>query len=169
MDYNQIIDQLASNKNIYSSLLKGLSEEEYLWRESPDKWCLLEALGHLIDEEVEDFRMRVKTTLETPGTFPPIIDPVGWVKSRSYISQDFNNQLNLFLSERTESVNWLNSLQNPNWDNSFNHPKLGKMSAHLFLTNWLAHDFLHFRQIARIKRAYLMKTSGEDLQYAGSW
>ena len=60
-------------------------------------------------------------------------------------------------------MEWLKSLKNPLWTNSYNHPKLGSLSAHLFLSNWLAHDHLHIRQIVRIKRAYLMEKSGEDL------
>jgi hypothetical protein len=39
----------------------------------------------------------------------------------------------------------------------------------MFLHNWLAHDYLHIRQIIRIKYDYLKKTSGEILLYAGEW
>jgi hypothetical protein len=43
------------------------------------------------------------------------------------------------------------------------------MTARSFLTNWLAHDYLHLRQILRIKHHYLKTESGESLSYAGAW
>ena len=38
-----------------------------------------------------------------------------------------------------------------------------------FSPNWLAHDYLHIRQIIRLKFAYLQQLSKEDLSYAGNW
>ena len=39
------------------------------------------------------------------------IDPVGWVKSKDYINQDYEEVLQKFLEERKRSVEWLNSLE----------------------------------------------------------
>jgi hypothetical protein len=43
------------------------------------------------------------------------------------------------------------------------------MTAMLFLSNWLAHDYLHIRQIIKLKFDYLEKMTGEGLSYAGDW
>ncbi len=37
------------------------------------------------------------------------------------------------------------------------------------MTNWLAHDLLHMRQIIKIKYLYLEQSSNVDLHYAGAW
>jgi len=169
MNHNKIIQELTRNKLVFKELLVGLSEGEYLWKQNPDKWCLLEISCHLYDEEREDFRTRTKQVLESPELPLPKIDPVDWVKKRKYLQQNFSQKLNDFLSEREQSVKWLNSLENPKWDNAYNHPELGKMTAKLFLSNWLAHDYLHIRQITRLKFDYLKYKSGEDLSYAGNW
>lgn len=169
MDYNKVNQELIRNKFVFKELLSGLSEEEYLWKQNPDKWCLLEIICHLYDEEREDFRTRTKQVLESPEIPLPKIDPVGWVKERNYLHQNFSQKLNAFLSEREQSIKWLDSLENPNWGNTHNHPKLGKMTAKLFLSNWLAHDYLHIRQITRLKFDYLKFKSGGDLSYAGNW
>ena len=66
-------------------------------------------------------------------------------------------------------MEWLMNLDNPQWDNYYEHPKFGKMSAKLFFTNWLAHDYLHIRQILKLKFDYLKFISKEDLNYAGNW
>lgn len=169
MSIKQIINVLSRNSSVFKELLTKLSEEEYLWKQNPEKWCLLEIICHLFDEEQEDFRTRTKIALETPELPLPKIDPVGWVKERKYIQQNFSEKLKDFLHERDQSIKWLNSLENPKWGNALIHPKLGKMTAKKFLLNWLAHDYLHIRQITRLKYDYLKYKSGEDLFYAGNW
>ena len=81
----------------------------------------------------------------------------------------YNNMLNKFLLKREQSIAWLNSLEDPKWENYFEHPKKGKLTAKFFLTNWLAHDYLHIRQIIKLKFDYLEHRSGEKLDYAGPW
>ena len=85
------------------------------------------------------------------------------------MEQDFDQHLDAFLAERRASLHWLKHLSNPNWDNAYQHPKFGPLTANMFLSNWLAHDYLHMRQITRIKYQYVGKTSGESLRYAGTW
>ncbi|MCF8266163.1 MAG: hypothetical protein K9I99_16810, partial [Melioribacteraceae bacterium] len=91
------------------------------------------------------------------------------VEKRNYFEQDFDIKLNEFLTEREDSIQWLKSLKNPDLAQFYNHPKFGKMSGKLFLSNWLAHDYLHIRQITGVKFFYLKHISGETLDYAGNW
>jgi len=169
MDLQNIVGELERNKEVFRSLLDGLTKEVYLWRPLPEKWNLLEIICHLYDEEREDFRARVKSVLEDPQQPLTPIDPQGWVTERNYMGTDFNEMLNKFSEERDQSVQWLRSLESPQWNNAYQHPKFGPMTAELFLTNWLAHDFLHIRQILRLKFEYLRKQTDEPLTYAGSW
>jgi len=169
MDALTIINQLNSNQHVFKVLFANTPIDVIRWKPEPNKWSMLEILCHLIDEEREDFRQRVKTQLEFPGKTPPPIDPVGWVTNRKYIDQDYELKITEFLKERTMSVTWLESLVDPNWDNSYSHPSLGDLSAGLFLENWLAHDYFHFRQITRTKYLYLKYSADSDLTYAGNW
>ena len=169
MDTKYIINELKRNKTVFKGILENLSPEQYTWRFNPEKWCLLEILCHLIDEEREDFRQRVRNILINPEQPLNSIDPVGWVKSRKYIERDFNAEVKEFLHERDNSIKWLEQLENPKWDNFYNHPKLGNLSAKMIFANWLAHDYLHIRQILKLKYEYLKNISGEDFSYAGTW
>ena len=166
---DNIISSLKNNKETFRQLLGNATDDQIYWSQEPGKWCLLEIVCHLHDEEIEDFRTRVKSVLEDPYQSPPPIDPVGWVKEREYRKQDYERVLGKFLKERDSSINWLESLKDPAWGNTYLHPKLGPMSALLFLANWLAHDILHFRQIIRLKYDYLREMSGISLDYAGRW
>ena len=169
MKTNTIINELKRNLGIFQNLLKDQSPELVYWKADEKKWCLLEIICHLYDEEREDFRARVKICLESPDQSLPPIDPVGWVKQRKYLEKDFETMLQNFSNERKKSVKWLNSLKDPNWDNFIVHPALGKMSALKFLQNWLVHDFIHIRQILKLKYDYLEDSTSEDLTYAGNW
>ena len=164
-----VIEQLQKNKNIFMKLFKDENEELFLWKQTSEKWCLLEILCHLYDEEREDFRFRTKWVLERPNQIPPPFNPIDWVTDHKYMQQDYTEMLNKFMHERDESIKWLKTLENVNWDNSFDHPKLGKMTAEYYLNNWLAHDYLHIRQIVKLKFDYLRNISGENLDYAGIW
>ena len=169
MNSINIIQELEKNKAVFKELLSNNIKEAYLWKQEPKKWCLLEIVCHLYDEEREDFRTRVDYVLENPERTLPPFDPVSWVADRNYIGQDYKSKVESLLLERTNSINWLQSLKNPKWDNTYQHPKLGSLSAKLFLSNWLAHDYLHIKQIIRLKFDYLKYHSGENLNYAGAW
>ena len=166
---SEIISKLEFNKDVFKSLFHGLSKEELVWKPQPDKWCLLEILCHLYDEEREDFRARLKYTLEMPEQPMPKIDPQGWVAERKYMEKNFAEMLSDFIAERDQSVNWLKSLSTPQWKNIYRHPQAGELSAEMFLSNWLAHDYLHFRQITYTKYQYLISHFNTRYDYAGNW
>ena len=111
----------------------------------------------------------MQQVLEAPDKPLVPIRPVEWVTERRYLEQDYEIMLGQFLEERDRSLLWLRSLDNPRWENLHEHPKLGKMTAGKFLANWLAHDYLHIRQIIKIKFDLLRSASGENLDYAGTW
>jgi hypothetical protein len=169
MGYTYVVNELESHIPVFENLLNNKSKSEYLWRPKPEKWCLLEIVCHLYDEEREDFRARVKHTLEKPTEPLMPIDPVAWVIERDYISKHYNNTLEAFLAERKASVKWLKSLTSVDWEQGIIHPKLGMLSAKLFLTNWLAHDYLHIRQIIKYQFEYLKEKTEVELNYVGSW
>jgi DinB family protein len=169
MSPDRIIEELAKNKVIFKELLTGLGKEEYLWRQDPKKWCALEIICHLYDEEREDFRARTKHVLKNPELGLKPFDQLAWIEDRKYIEQNYTETLSKFLKEREQSVVWLKSLKTPDWNRAINHPKFGEMSAKTFLVNWLAHDYLHIKQILKLKFDYLQIKTGKSLDYAGNW
>lgn len=169
MTPDQLIPELSRNGGVYLSMLGGVRDEMVVWRKEVGAWCLLEIVCHLLDEEREDFRARIRHTLEQPKMPLLPIDPVGWVITRDYIHQDYDKVLDQFLHEREASATWLRSLKNPPWLNYSIHPVYGKISAEKFLCNWLAHDYHHIRQINQLKYQFLRSTNSADLSYAGNW
>jgi hypothetical protein len=169
MQINEIINQLDSNYKVFENLLSINSSEEIKWKPSEDKWCLLEIVNHLYDEEREDFRARLGKILNQDSEWDPI-DPEGWVTSRNYMEKDYFQVLKNFLEERKKSIEWLRNLKVDDWNIKVTHPKFGEFAAYPMLCNWLAHDYLHIRQIIRLK--YQMLEAGlksGELGYAGEW
>jgi hypothetical protein len=167
MKTTEIIFQLNNNLKIFDTLFSVNSESEIKWKPFENKWCLLEIVCHLYDEEKEDFRPRLAKILNGDHNWDPI-DPQGWVLSRNYMEKDFTEMLNKFLDERKRSVDWLKSLNINDWNIKAAHPKLGEFTAYQMLCCWLAHDFLHMRQILKLKYQLLESGPGKDmLRYAG--
>lgn len=165
----QIIDQLAINKATFSSILTNPNPEIIQWRPSPEKWSWLEIACHLYDEECEDFRARIRSCFDAPDQPFKSIDPAGWMKSRNYGKQDYSSKVEAFLSSREESITWLRNLHDPNWMLGNDHQHFGRMSARMLLCNWLAHDYLHIRQLIRYQFLHLGGSVDIKLDYAGTW
>ncbi|MEO9510793.1 MAG: DinB family protein [Flavobacteriaceae bacterium] len=169
MGVEEVINELDRNGKVFVLLLNGLSLDVVTWKSKPEDWCILEIVCHLVDEEKEDFRARVKLSLETPnGPLVPIA-PEDWPRERNYLGQDFKESLERWERERLKSIAWLKALPKVNWENAINHPKFGRISARSFLCNWLAHDYHHIRQINNLKYSYFKVKSGDSLSYAGNW
>lgn len=164
-----ITNTLERNQTVFRGLLQNKTSEEYFWRPKVNKWNLLEITCHLLDEEQRDFKARIRYIFEKPDYPMPSINPEAWVVQHSYRSRDYNEVVAAFLNERQLSVAWLRERIDANWNQSIIHPKLGEMTAGLFLANWLAHDYLHIRQIVSLDYHFLKAKSGLDLNYAGNW
>jgi len=169
MDRPCLINQLARHGDVFRALFTGLLPDEIRWKPAPEKWCALEIICHLHDEEREDFRARLTSVLETPDQPFTKIDPQAWVCERKYMDHDFNVMLEKFLDEREKTVTWLRGLKDAPWTNAYMHPKVGPVSCDLLLTNWVAHDIHHIRQLNNLRYGYLASVSTVPLDYAGKW
>ena len=154
MDNNVIIEQMQANAIVFEKSYDRLTEDEIHWKPAPKKWSLLDIICHLLDEERLDFRLRVEYTLFKQGESWVTIDPAGWVKAHQYEKQNCGEMLQKFLAERLKSLQWLRGLQEVDWQKSYLHPQIGVLHAGDLLAAWLAHDYLHLRQIANTKLAF---------------
>jgi len=169
MNPTEITNELDSNYKVFENLLSNNSSEQIRWKPSEDKWCLLEIVNHLYDEERGDFRARLEKILNQDSEWD-LIDPEGWVTSRKYIDNDYFQTLKNFLDERKKSIEWLKNLKVNDWNVKAVHPKFGEFAAYPMLCNWLAHDYLHIRQVIRLKYQMLEPAlKPGELEYAGKW
>jgi len=170
VDLASIVSSLEANAQVIAAQVSGVTDTQARWRPAPDKWSILEVVTHLADEEVEDFRTRVGSTLTSPEAGWGAIDPGGWAVQRRYNEGDLQLSLARFLREREASVSFLGALSDPDWDLAYEHPSWGPIRAGDLLTAWVAHDHIHIRQLNRLQREYLVvSVSGYSPDYAGPW
>ena len=114
MNLDNFILRLSSNAKTIESLTSDLSAEQLLWKQSLEKWSILQVVYHLWRTEEKDFRLRLEKTLRDPQEewTPPSPQEMGLEQ----IGDDNNLEkyLQNFLDEREKSITWLKTLENPN-------------------------------------------------------
>jgi hypothetical protein len=162
--------RFAANAVAIDRFVKHIDITQACWRPSPEKWSMLEVICHLYDEERFDFRTRLDYTLHRGGEAWPPNDPEAWVAEHGYAEQDIVEMRSLFHREREKSIAWLGGLEKPDWSAAYEHPQFGRLTAGDLLASWLAHDYLHIRQLAALQYGYLAQLAAPySLAYAGSW
>jgi len=169
MDFNYGKSRLRSNAHVIRSLVQGIPEDQARWKPDAGTWSILEVICHLMDEEEYDFRVRLDYLLHKPGEMAPGIDPEGWVTERAYNEQTLQDVLENFLLKRESSLKWLDGLTAPDWSMTLQMP-YGPITAGDMFASWVAHDFIHIRQLVRLHWVFMQRKVGPyRTDYAGSW
>ena len=59
-----IVDRMARYPAVLRAAVEVVSDADGRWKPTPKDWSILEIACHLLDEEREDFRVRLRSTLE---------------------------------------------------------------------------------------------------------
>ena len=169
MEFKTLYQELVNSTEMFRTLLAGISQKDAQVKPSPGQWSILEVTCHLYDEEREDFREHLDFILHRQHEEWHSIAPTAWVKLRKYNQQNFSSMKTKFFRERGKSLVWLKSLKNADWNIKFKN-KWGALSAGDMFASWVAHDNLHIRQLAELRRTRLEHiTKPYHIQYAGDW
>ena len=150
-----LIAILRSTPTALHTLVAHLEPEHARRRGADGEWSIVEIVHHMADEELEDFPLRLRLTLEDPGAAWPGIDPEAAVRERDAINADLGEELDRFAAARVASIAWLQSALldsdggGPDWSRRYEHPVIGSIAAGDLLAAWADHDLLHLRQVAR--------------------
>ena len=171
MDLEHLVSRMDASARAIQALVAGASAVQWKWRPDSASWSLLEVINHLADEEVEDFRARLDSTLNRPGTSWPPTDPAGWVTGRKYNEQDPDRSVRRFMAARASSLVWLRSLGAPDWAVETMAPWGSIINAGDVTAAWVAHDLLHTRQLVELQWAYTTRivVAPYKVAYAGEW
>jgi hypothetical protein len=171
LDAHALRDRLGAFPAALRAAAYTVSAEDARWKPAPEHWSILEVCCHLLDEEREDFAVRIASTLRDPTAPWPRLELEGIAEKRRYNEQDLAAALDAFAARRADNIAWLDSvLGDADFTKSFQHPKFGPLHAGMLLASWTAHDALHLRQIARRLHGLAARDAGPyGVQYAGEW
>lgn len=170
MNLNDAVLRLMRDRVAITALIADIDDAQVRWKPAPEEWSLLEVIGHLYDEEREDFRPRLDILLHRPDAPWPPIDPVNSVREHRYNKRDPDEVLDAFGNERDVSLAWLRSLRSPDWTATARTPSGSTISAAEMLHAWLAHDMLHIRQMAELHHKFIAASiAPSSIEYAGEW
>lgn len=165
-----ITRQMTANAEAIRALVQSISDEQAQWKPDPETWAMKDVMEHVYNEERVDFRRHIQEIFSNPPQAWGSGPHEGWLST-----QDCRHALEGFLREREDSLVWLKSLESPDWDAKISASfapsnETITLSAGDILVSWVAHDFLHIRQMNELLYAWNEHQAAPySVQYAGGW
>ena len=164
-----VIQQLAGNAVGFGALIETVTAEQEQWKPDSETWSMKEVMAHVYNEERMDFRLHLKEMLNDP--------PQAWGERReAYLPvENCRQALESFLAERKASIDWLKEQSSANWDTESRatfgpSEEVVVLRAGDVLVSWVAHDYLHLRQMIELLFAWNEKQAlPYAVPYAGGW
>lgn len=135
-----------------AAAVSGLSEKVLRYKPSPEKWCVLEILGHLADVEIiYGYRLRQMLADSKPVIAP--LDQDAWARNLNYLDSPPAELLAFYGLGRLHNLRLLRNLRASDLSKSAFHPELQKEITVADLVERLgSHGAAHLRQIEELKR-----------------
>jgi uncharacterized damage-inducible protein DinB len=149
------LDAAEKSPKQVAAAVSGLTEKALRYKPGPDKWCILEVLGHLADIEiVYAYRLRQMLADKRPVIAP--IDQDDWARNLGYMETPPAQLVALYGLNRHANLRLLQRLQPEDLEKSAFHPETKKDFKVAELIERLAmHGVTHLAQIEKLKKAAL--------------
>jgi DinB superfamily len=135
-----------------AAAVSGLPDQVLRYKPSPDKWCILEILGHLVDIEiVYAYRIRQMLADEKPLIAP--MDQDAWARNLGYMETPAVESVALYGLNRHYNLRLLHRLKPADLEKSAYHPELkGSVTVARMVEMMAGHGPNHLAQIERLKK-----------------
>jgi len=146
------LDAAEKSPKQIAAAVSGLPDEVLRYKPSPEKWCILEILGHLVDIEiVYAYRMRQMLADEKPVIAP--MDQNAWASHLGYMETPAPESVALYGLNRHHSLRLLRRLKAADLAKSAYHPELkGNVTVAEMIERMAGHGPNHLVQIERLKK-----------------
>ncbi len=165
---------LARTPAVLDIMLRGLPDPWINANEGFETWSPFDVVGHLVHGEEADWIPRARIILEQGEARP--FDPYDRLAQFTLSKgKTLADRLDRFAALRSANVAQLRAWQlpAPDLDRTGTHPAFGVVTLRQLLATWVAHDFDHVVQVARVLanqygdavgpwRAYLRVISGQQ-------
>jgi DinB superfamily len=135
-----------------AAAVSGLSPEVLRYKPSPEKWSILEVLGHLADIEiVYGYRLRQMLADEKPVIAP--MDQNAWARHLGYIDAPAPELVAAYGLNRHQNVRLLKRLKAADLEKAAFHPEYQKnVTVGSLVERMATHGANHLEQIEKLKK-----------------
>ena len=135
-----------------AAAVSGLPEKVLRYKPTPDKWCILEILGHLADIEiVYAYRLRQMLADKKPVIAP--MDQNEWARNLAYMETPPAELIALYGLNRHANLRLLQRLKPGDLEKSAFHPEIKKDITVAELVQRMGmHGASHLAQIEKLKK-----------------
>ncbi|MGA8153555.1 MAG: DinB family protein [Terriglobales bacterium] len=151
-DLKKHLDAAEKSPKEIAAAVSGLSDKLLRYKPSPDKWCILEILGHLVDIEiVYAYRMRQMLADEKPVIAP--MDQDAWARHLGYMETPAAESVALYGLNRHYNLRLLHRLKAADLEKSAYHPESkSNVTVAEMIEGLAGHGPNHLQQIERLKK-----------------
>lgn len=146
------LDAAEKSPKQIAAAVSGLPERVLRYKPAPEKWCILEVLGHLADIEiVYSYRLRQMLADKDPVLAP--MDQDAWVRHLGYLESSPAELIALYGLNRHATLQLLRRLKPEELRKSAFHPEIqAKVTVADLVERMAGHGTGHLAQIERLKK-----------------
>jgi hypothetical protein len=146
------LDAAEKSPKLIAAAVLGLPDKTLRYKPAPDKWCILEILGHLADMEiVYSYRVRQMLADKEPTIAP--IDQDAWARNLGYMQESPAELVAAYGLNRYGNVRLLRRLSAADLEKGAFHPEhKRKVTVAEYLGMMVGHGPNHLEQIERLKK-----------------
>ena len=149
--FHSHLDAAQRSPKEIAAAISGLSDKVLRYKSSPDKWCMLEILGHLADIEiVYGYRLRQILADEKPIIAP--LDQDAWARNLNYLDSSPSELVAFYGLARHHNLRLLRTLRASDFSKSAYHPEIQRNVTVADLVERMGgHGAAHLQQIEGLK------------------
>ena len=146
------LDAAEKSPKEVATAVSGLTDRVLRYKPAPEKWSILEVLGHLADIEiVYGYRLRQMLADKDPAIAP--MDQDAWAKNLGYLESSPAEMIALYGLNRHANLKLLRRLKADDLKKSAFHPEIKTQLTVATLVERMAeHGTSHLGQIERLKK-----------------
>jgi hypothetical protein len=146
------LDAAEQNPKQIAMAVSGLPDGTLRFRPSPEKWSILEVLGHLADIEIV-FAHRFRQMLADNKPVIAPMDQDAWALNLGYMQTPAPESVALYGLNRHHNLRLLRCLKTEDLKKSAYHPELKHdVTVGEYVEKMRAHGENHLGQIERLKK-----------------
>ena len=145
------LDAAEKSPKEIAAAVSGLSSKALHYKPSPDKWCVLEILGHLADVEIiYGYRLRQMLADTKPVIAP--IDQDAWARNLNYLDSPPSELVAFYGLGRHHNLRLLRNLKASDLSKSAFHPETQReVTVADLIESMAGHGAAHLGQIEQLK------------------